>query len=49
MDEIRLLVYPLIAGDGKALFATAERRHRLELRKAESLPDRRLSLIYGIG
>jgi dihydrofolate reductase len=49
VDELRLLVYPLIAGEGKALFATAQSRRGLELRKAEPLEDGRLSLIYGIG
>lgn len=49
VDEVRLLVYPLLAGEGKPLFASSERRHRLELRKAEPLPNGRLSLIYGIG
>ena len=49
VDELRLIVYPLIAGEGKALFATTERRRKLELRKVQQLPDGRLSLIYGIG
>ena len=49
VDELRLLVYPLIAGVGKALFATAERRRGLELRKAQQLPDGRMSLIYATG
>ena len=49
VDELRLSVYPLIAGEGKALFATAERRHVLELRKVEQLANGRVSLIYGIG
>jgi dihydrofolate reductase len=50
VDELRLIVYPLIAGEGKALFATTERRCGIELRKVQQLPDgRRLSLIYGIG
>ena len=48
-DELRLIVYPLIAGEGKALFATSERRRALELRKVQQLPDGRMSLIYGIG
>jgi dihydrofolate reductase len=49
VDELRLLVYPLIAGKGRALFATSERRRGLELRKAQQLPDGRVRLIYGIG
>ena len=48
VDELRLIVYPLIAGDGKALFATTERRHGLELRKTQQLQGGRVSLIYGI-
>jgi len=48
MDELRLIVYPLIAGAGKALFGTTERRHSLELRQARPLPEGRASLIYGI-
>jgi dihydrofolate reductase len=47
VDELRLLVYPVIAGPGKALFATSERRRGLELRKSQQLPDGRVSLIYG--
>jgi dihydrofolate reductase len=49
VDELRLIVYPLIAGEGKALFATTERRCGLELRKVQQLTDGRVSLIYGIG
>lgn len=49
VDELRLIVYPLIAGGGKALFATTERRRELELRKVQQLQDGRVSLIYGIG
>ncbi len=48
VDELRLIVYPLIVGKGKALFATTERRHGLELRKAQQLQGGRVSLIYGI-
>ena len=49
VDELRLIVYPLIAGVGKALFAATERRRVLELRKVEQLPNGRVSLIYGSG
>jgi hypothetical protein len=37
VDELRLIVYPLIADVGKALFATTERRRVLELRKDQQL------------
>jgi dihydrofolate reductase len=49
VDELRLIVYPLIAGEGKALFATTERRRGLELRQVQKLADGRVSLICGIG
>lgn len=47
VDELRLIVYPLISGEGKALFTTTKRRG-LELRNVEQLQGGRLSLIYGI-
>jgi dihydrofolate reductase len=49
VDELRLLVYPLVAGEGKALFASTEPRRGLELRKVQQLEGGRVSLIYGIG
>ena len=49
VDELRLIVYPLIAGEGLALFATADRRRGLDVRKVEELPDGRVSLIYEVG
>ena len=49
VDEIRLIVYPVIAGGQKTLFASEAVRRGLELRKVEQLPDGRLSLVYGIG
>ena len=49
VDELRLIVYPLIAGEGKALFATTESRRGLELRNVQQLQGGRVSLIYGIG
>jgi len=49
VDELRLIVYPLIAGEGKALFATLNRRRKLEVRKVQQLQGGRVSLIYEIG
>jgi dihydrofolate reductase len=49
VDELRLIVYPLIAGEGRGLFAATERRRGLELRNVQQLPEGRVSLIYGIG
>ncbi|RUU46189.1 dihydrofolate reductase [Mesorhizobium sp. M6A.T.Ce.TU.002.03.1.1] len=49
VDELRLIVYPLLVGDGKALFATTQNRRGLELRKVGQLSDGRVSLVYGIG
>jgi len=49
VNELRLIVYPLIAGEAKALFATTFRRRGLELRKVHQLQGGRVSLIYGIG
>jgi dihydrofolate reductase len=49
VDELRLAVHPLIAGEGKALFATAEARRGLELREVQRPNDGRVNLIYGIG
>lgn len=48
VDELRLIVYPLIAGEGTALFATSEKRRAVELRNVEQLPGGRLSLVYEI-
>jgi dihydrofolate reductase len=49
VDELRLTIHPLIAGEGKPLFATSERRRGLELRKVEQLDGGRVSLIYELG
>ena len=48
VDELRLIVYPLIAGEGKTLFATTKCRREFELRKIQQLQGGRVSLIYGI-
>jgi dihydrofolate reductase len=49
VDELRLIVYPLIVGEGKALFATIERRHALKLRKIHQKPGGCVTLIYDLG
>jgi dihydrofolate reductase len=46
VDELRLIVYPLIAGEGKALFATTDHRQAFRLRKVEKLRGGRASLVY---
>ena len=48
VDELRLLVYPLLVGSGKALFATMDHRRGLALRKTEQRPDGCVSLTYAI-
>jgi dihydrofolate reductase len=48
VDELRLIVYPLIAGPGKALFALTERRRGLELQSVQQLPGGKLALSYAI-
>jgi len=48
VDELRLIVYPLVAGDGKPLFTSTPRRHQLELQKVHQLSAGRLSLVYEI-
>lgn len=49
VDELRLIVYPLIAGPGKSLFADTATRLRLQLQDAQQLADGRMSLIYRFG
>jgi len=47
VDELRLIVHPLLAGNGRPLFTMGERR-LLELRNAQPLSQGRLSLVYAI-
>lgn len=49
VDELRLIVYPLIAGEGKSLFGTRERRRGLTLRSVQQLQSGLLSLVYRVG
>jgi riboflavin biosynthesis pyrimidine reductase len=48
IDELRLIVYPLIAGPGTALFGTSQSRRKLELREVRQLSGGRFTLIYAI-
>jgi dihydrofolate reductase len=48
VDELRLIVHPLIAGKGKPLFVTTEQRRGLELQQVQQLQGGRVSLVYGI-
>jgi dihydrofolate reductase len=48
VDELRLIVYPVIAGMGKELFAGVERRQGLELRTSKPLDGGKVFLTYGI-
>src|SRR5262245_46046638 len=49
VNELRIIAYPLIAGEGKALFATTERRRGLELRNVKQLSGGRVRMDYRIG
>ena len=49
VDEMRLIVHPLIAGPGMTLFAAPTHSRSLELRKVEPLAHGKVSLIYGVG
>jgi dihydrofolate reductase len=48
VDELRLIVHPLIVGPGMSLFAAATRGRGLELRKVEPLSHGKVSLIYEV-
>ena len=48
VDELRLIVYPLIVGEGRALSEPSERSRGLSLRDVQALPQGRVSLVYGI-
>jgi len=48
VDELRMIVYPLIAGEGKSLFASATRQRGLELKSVQQLSEGRVNLVYQI-
>lgn len=49
VDELRLITYPLVPGEGTALFATTTRRHRLDLQQVEQLDGGLVRSAYGVG
>ena len=46
IDELRLIVHPILLGGGKALFAGVNQRHSLNLVQAESTESGRVILTY---
>jgi len=48
VDQLRLIVYPVIAGKGKELFAGVERRQALGLRAVKTLERGKVLLTYAI-
>ena len=48
IDELRLIVYPLVAGEGKALFETMKRRHALRLRRTRRMEGGCVCLNYDL-
>jgi dihydrofolate reductase len=48
IDELRLIVHPILLGGGKALFAGINKRHSLELVQAKSTESGRVIVTYRI-
>ena len=48
VDELRMIFYSLIAGEGKSLFASATRQRSLELKTVQQLSEGRVNLVYEI-
>ncbi|HET6730319.1 MAG TPA: dihydrofolate reductase family protein [Nitrososphaeraceae archaeon] len=46
IDEVRLMVNPLILGRGKALFKDVKERHILKLIRAKPLKSGKIALVY---
>lgn len=48
LDELRLIVYPLVAGEGRPLFAANVQRQGMALRDCGGLADGRVRLTYAL-
>ena len=48
VDELRLIVYPLVVGEGRTLFEATTPRHRLDLQDVHRLSDGRVCLTYAL-
>jgi dihydrofolate reductase len=48
VDELRLVVYPLIGGEGKTLFATMKHRRALDLKDARAMSGGRMLMTYAV-
>jgi dihydrofolate reductase len=46
IDELRLMVNPLVLGGGKALFKDMKDQHSLKLKRVKSLKSGKVSLTY---
>jgi dihydrofolate reductase len=46
IDELRLIVHPIVLGGGKALFKDVKERHALDLVRAKPLESGKISLTY---
>jgi dihydrofolate reductase len=46
IDELRLVVYPIVRGGGKALFKDVTQRHALTFREARPLESGLVRLTY---
>jgi dihydrofolate reductase len=46
IDEVHLMINPLILGGGKALFKDVKGRHTLKLIRAKPLKSGKVSLVY---
>ncbi len=48
IDELRLMVNPLVLGGGKVLFKDVKERHALQLMQAKTLKSGKVSLTYNV-